>query len=547
MSINIFQSTDREINWNNAILCAELSDEKREVNVILRLIYNAIARNEYIFYVSENFQKYINLDSQSIEHSGVKFFKKRNLLKLFDKINFIIFPCEQEKFSNLKYSEFIDSILLSVIPIVHKSTWMARELEKYALDILIVDFEYIDLRKHLDMICKNKIVIGLKFNIMKNDYLIYLNNSPYVNFINSISQNNVIASRVSGVSILGQMQPSLTNSFSSARPSYFTEVVFSEAFESLGIRQKNFNTKHARNIVQLLFLTLSALKKIITSRNDLFIVWQGYGAYAIWIAGLMGIKTRFIINTYKIPEGGKQSFLKIINDKVLEKLIKNSEGVITISRTQAVRLKLFSCKKVAWIPFASDASWWTPKIPDRAILGNHGINFHNFILVMGDVDRDENVTLRALGKFNIPILRVTRDKKTAELSRKAFADEKVTNGEVYRNVSYELLRELYRAAKVVVVPAKGYLHPAGMTSMTEAMCCGRPVVIPSGLATDGYVNDGYNAFVLDEWEETKISNIIESIYRTDIGEYVGSNGRKTVDEFLNFKASSIAFSNFLSS
>jgi len=83
-----------------------------------------------------------------------------------------------------------------------------------------------------------------------------------------------------------------------------------------------------------------------------------------------------------------------------------------------------------------------------------------------------------------------------------------------------------------------------MTSMTEAMCCGRPVVIPYGLATDGYVNDGYNAFVLDEWEETKISNIIESIYRTDIGEYVGSNGRKTVDEFLNFKASSIAFSNF---
>ena len=155
--------------------------------------------------------------------------------------------------------------------------------------------------------------------------------------------------------------------------------------------------------------------------------------------------------------------------------------------------------------------------------------------------------MRALSNFNLPILRVTRDKKTAELSRKAFAVEKITNGEVYRKVSYELLRELYRAAKVVVVPAKGHLHPAGMTSMTEAMCCGRPVVIPYGLATDGYVTNGYNAFVLDEWEENKISNIIESICQTDIGEYVGKNGRKTVDEFLNFKASSIEFSNFLSS
>ena len=40
--------------------------------------------------------------------------------------------------------------------------------------------------------------------------------------------------------------------------------------------------------------------------------------------------------------------------------------------------------------------------------------------------------------------------------------------------------------------------------MTEAMSCGRPVVIPSGLATDGYVQDGYDAFVLNEWEESAI-------------------------------------------
>jgi glycosyltransferase involved in cell wall biosynthesis len=110
-----------------------------------------------------------------------------------------------------------------------------------------------------------------------------------------------------------------------------------------------------------------------------------------------------------------------------------------------------------------------------------------------------------------------------------------------------LLRELYRGARVVMVPARSTIHPAGMTSLTEAMSCGRPVVIPYGLATEGYVLDGYDAFVLERWEESAIRDKIDLAYQTDIGELIGRNARNTVEERINFNSSARLLANFIAS
>jgi glycosyltransferase involved in cell wall biosynthesis len=86
-----------------------------------------------------------------------------------------------------------------------------------------------------------------------------------------------------------------------------------------------------------------------------------------------------------------------------------------------------------------------------------------------------------------------------------------------------------------------------MTSLTEAMSCGRPVVIPSGLATEGYVQDGYDAFVLKNWERSTIRDSIEKAYQTDIGELIGRNARNTVEERINFHASAKRLASFIAS
>lgn len=347
--------------------------------------------------------------------------------------------------------------------------------------------------------------------------------------------------------VLGQFQPHIKELTSRMqRPGYFSDMLCQEAASLLGLNHKHHSAIHSKSILKTVWLSLIAFKKIRNNHDDLVIVWQGYGTYAVLLSALLGRKTRFILNTYKVPSDLPQSIFKKLNDKILKKALFSAEGVVAISKYQADSLRAFN-SKVAWIPFAADLNWWTPALPNRLLLESQGIHFQDYILIMGDVDRDERTTLSALSDLNHPILRVTRESKTALDARLAFRELNIKQWDILVSVPYELLRELYRGARVVVVPARSTIHPAGMTSLTEAMSCGRPVVIPSGLATEGYVQDGYDAFVLKKWEESAIRESTEKAYQIDIGELIGRNARNTVEERINFHASAKRLSGFIAS
>jgi glycosyltransferase involved in cell wall biosynthesis len=351
--------------------------------------------------------------------------------------------------------------------------------------------------------------------------------------------------RIQSILILGQRQPHVNeNVTETAKPNYFADTLYFLAASNLRLKVKTQSAFHTKSLFITLWLSLIAFKKIASTPNQLAIVWQGYGTYAILAHAILGRKTRFILNTYKVPSSSPQPIKKRLNDKLLSRAISLADGVIAISTAQAYALQSLN-KNTAWVPFASDMNWWSPGLPDYQLLASHGINFKNFILVMGDVDRDEKTTLNALCHLNHPILRVTRESETALVARRAYEELKITQGGVFLNIPFDILRELYRGARVVVVPARSNIHPAGMTSLTEAMCCGRPVVIPSGLATDGYVQDFYDAFVLSEWEESAIRDRVEKTYQTDIGESVGKNARNTMENRLNINASAKKAADFI--
>lgn len=370
-------------------------------------------------------------------------------------------------------------------------------------------------------------------------------NSPEEALERLKKKSAITEDRIESVLTLCQRQPHLNEKTKQIpRPIYFADKLYFLAASNLGLRSKSYIAVHTRGILKTLWLSLIAFIKIASASNQLVIIWQGYGTYAVLARAVLGRKTRFILNTYKVPSSGPQPIKKRINDKLLSRAISLASGVVTISPAQAYSLQPLN-KNTTWIPFASDMNWWSPGLPDSQLLASHGINFKNFILVMGDVDRDEKTTLKALRHLNHPILRVTREPETALAARQAFKQLNITLGEVFVNISFDTLRELYRGARVVVVPARSTVHPAGMTSLTEAMCCGRPVVIPSGLATDGYVQDFYDAFVLSEWEESAIRDRVEKIYQTDIGESVGKNARNTIENRLNIHASAKQTADFI--
>ena len=330
------------------------------------------------------------------------------------------------------------------------------------------------------------------------------------------------------------------------RPGYFSDSVYYHAASVLGLDVKSHSVGCARNILQTLWLSRNALKTIQHLDNGLAIIWQGYGVYAALANSVLGRGVPFILNTYKVPANGPQALKTRINDRLLGKAIEAATGVITITQSQASALKPYN-PNILCVPFASDANWWTPRLPDNAFLARHGIGYREYLLIMGDVYRDEETTLKAVSDLKYPILRVTRDPQTALAAQEAFTACNITHGNILVNVSFELLREIYRGARAVVVPARSSLYPAGMTSLTEAMSCGRPVIIPAGLTTEDYVMDGYDAFVLNEWEESAIRDRVARIYETEIGETVGGNARNTVEERLNFHASARKLADFIAS
>lgn len=328
-------------------------------------------------------------------------------------------------------------------------------------------------------------------------------------------------------------------------PAYFSESVYEHAAALLGLEVRSHPVGFAKgNTVATVRLSLKALETIRNVDEGLAIIWQGYGVYAVLANLLLRRKSAFILNTYKVPLNGNGALKSRINDRLLVKAIKSATGVIAISSSQARALRSYNTNTL-WVPFASDVSWWTPGLPNYAYLSSHGIGYRDYVLVMGDVYRDEATSLKALRDLEQPILRVTRNLQTASAARAAFKEFNIKHGDVLVNVSFELLREIYRGARAVLIPAKSSLYPAGMTSLTEAMSCGRPVMISAGQTTEGYVKDGHDAFVLDELEEFAIRDRMAIVYESEIGETVGRNARNTVEERLNFRASAAKLANFI--
>jgi len=331
-------------------------------------------------------------------------------------------------------------------------------------------------------------------------------------------------------------------------PSYFSGAVYKRCAEIWNSELSVFvPDPKVKGVASLLYENIRSFNRVIASNNrkddNIFVVWQGYGMYTALVAGIFK-RIKYVFNTYKMPWPSNQRISANINDFALLDVLTKAKAVITISSIQKDILIKYNPNSF-WIPFASDIDWWTPDVPNYTCMKNQGINLENYILIMGDVDREEETTAKALKRLPYPILRVTRDPKTAKKANYIWSSMGVKNWNILVNVSFKLLREIYRGARVVIVPARSRVHPAGMTSMSEAMSCGRPVVIPKGLATEGYVENNKDAFVIEDWSEDNILNQVVSVYETNKGELIGAYARKTCEEKFNIDSSARILAGFV--
>jgi hypothetical protein len=143
--------------------------KEKGLNIIIKLV---IMNNNISFYLNQIMKKYHYFDNSKNIIYLDEILEKKQYNDIFSKVRYIILPYDELRYSESTSGIFVEAVLYKKIPIVQKNTWMASELEKFSLNELILDFNYIELEKYINYIEKisSDKLIFIKLNIMRYQY-----------------------------------------------------------------------------------------------------------------------------------------------------------------------------------------------------------------------------------------------------------------------------------------------------------------------------------------------------------------------------------------
>lgn len=100
-----------------------------------------------------------------------------------------------------------------------------------------------------------------------------------------------------------------------------------------------------------------------------------------------------------------------------------------------------------------------------------------------------------------------------------------------QGLSYVELRELYRNARLVVIPVRaGTDYAAGVNGVLEAMACGKPLVASDTPGLEGYVTDGVDGRLVPAGDSSRLASLIHELWHDPTqAERLGRAARATVE------------------
>lgn len=132
--------------------------------------------------------------------------------------------------------------------------------------------------------------------------------------------------------------------------------------------------------------------------------------------------------------------------------------------------------KITYFPFYSDLNYFNHKI------NNSNTYFEytgDFVLIVGDITRDDSFVYRELSELKIPIIRITRDKSLIADLNKII---NIRRGDlVLSGISFEQLALFYKHSKLCIIASRyDHWQPGGITSIVEALACSGICLCNSG-------------------------------------------------------------------
>lgn len=200
-----------------------------------------------------------------------------------------------------------------------------------------------------------------------------------------------------------------------------------------------------------------------------------------------------------------------IRARMVEYCIHRADVVFTFASDQAEYLRQkYRTNRVLFLMQQVDTEFFCP-----------GENREgDYILSVGsDVSRDYECLKTATEGLDVPVVLRTDIVKADPLAQpnlRVIAERQSDGG----------LRELYRSAKIFVLPLKDTIHPGGITALLEAFACGKAVIASQSRGIRDYLHDGENCLMVpSENPEALQAAIVRLLEDTELRVRLGRNAR----------------------
>lgn len=315
-------------------------------------------------------------------------------------------------------------------------------------------------------------------------------------------------------------------------PAFHIGAIHTRVFEALGYAPQAIGSNDAG---ALLREGLAFSRRLEGSK--LAVVQQGYGTIAGAMRVVSSVSPRIIYHTWKVPFTGPARLTSRAMDAASDLVIRRAPLVILNSMIQQRMIaERYRWVPSIWIPVGVDKDWWCPGPQETGVLAPLGYLPGEFLMCVGDVDRDEDLPVALAQRLGRPLVRVTRDPNTVRRAKEAAAKAGLKHSHVLTGIAWRELRDLYRAAWAVLLAPVTSLHPAGLNGLTESMSCGAPVLFPNSPTPEGYVRSGENGMLYDQMTVDSIAAAAEVYQHPESRARISSAARLTCEQRLGFDA-----------
>lgn len=213
--------------------------------------------------------------------------------------------------------------------------------------------------------------------------------------------------------------------------------------------------------------------------------------------------------------------------RLLRALHSQMDAVFLYAATQeeyAVKTLGIPAAKLYLIPFHADHHFYRP-IPaeTRNMICSAGLEWRDYLTLLEAVKGlDVEVRLAAASPWS----KHKNETENRELPANVSA----------RRYEYHQLRDLYAAARFVVVPLYENDFQAGVTTILEAMAMGKAVIATRTTGQQDVIEDGHNGIYVPPGDPGAMRTAIERLLKDpEEAARLGANARRTIEERMSLE------------